>query len=120
MSNRGGGPFNTPAFRRLKAEWDARLANSGFVDIERQDEERFKRLRALARDPVENSARELYYSRASEFLHTNDWPAAIDRVIWSLHTEGLAVRKIAVEVERHPRYVQYRVEKYRRMMLEER
>lgn len=111
-------PFNTKAFKTLKAEWDAKLADSGFVDIESADLEKDKKRRALARDSVENAARELYYSYAAEFVHVADWPRVADRQIWELHSEGLSVREIASKLCCGNRLVQYRLERTRARMFE--
>lgn len=92
-------------YNKLKKEWYKRLENSGFQDIE-QDEDNLKswsvskgvRNRnngASAQQVLENrEARETYYRLAGQFLHDYRFTSRTDRLIWEKHSDGESIRDI--------------------------
>ena len=88
-------PFKGPAFRKLFAEWNRRLAEDGF-----QDAEDF----SLPDPPLkswhsfrfkENRETLGYYQRASSLLESKfTFGSDIARRVWELHAQGKSVRGI--------------------------
>lgn len=91
-------------FNKLKKHWYAKLAKSGFKDIEdfnnpdgkliggshyplRQGEE--------IQRPSGYEAKRDYYYLGNQFLLTHDFKTEIHRTIWQYHVEGISVRDIA-------------------------
>ena len=92
-------PHSTKDFLKLQAEWDRKLAESGFIDAEQRDGKlkTWHKNDMLERDPVDIQSRTLYYQAAGRFLHDYTFPTDLERQIWAAHIEGLTVRAI-VEV----------------------
>lgn len=100
-------PTKPTPFQALKNIWYKKLANSGFADIE-QDEEAlkewsFSRVYAGQNNGysfetirVKREAKEDYYRLAGHFLHENEFVNSIEKLIWELHGEGKGCRRIAV------------------------
>lgn len=83
-------------FNRLKAEWDKKLAEAGFDDIEYKDGSiRSGALRSTsAKDPILREAAQEYYYMACHFLNEYTFASELERIIWEYHSEGLSVRDI--------------------------
>lgn len=85
------------SFEELKDHWYKKLAKSGFVDIEKNEDylhewhgHRFKGVPKEVRE-----AKVRYYTLAEHFLNEFPFRTEVDKVIWSYHAEGIAVRDIA-------------------------
>lgn len=92
-------PFNSDAFKRLKAQWYSKLAKSGFEDIERNENELilwhseyFLGDRRHATAVVEGKIN--YYRIAGQFLHDHAFNNAHEKEMWRLHAEGKSIRDI--------------------------
>lgn len=95
-----GSPFNSPDFKRLLAEWNQRLADSGFRDIEKVkngqrvlkksgSEVRFERCNQTLRE-----ARENYYDLVRFNIQVTVFEDEIDREILVLFSEGIKQTEI--------------------------
>lgn len=98
------------AFRMLQQEWYAKLAATGFHDIEggREDgmlsvEARSNRLgvddattaKRGGLDALTYTSTLTYFSQASEFLWAKQWSTFREREVWRMHCEGESLRAIA-------------------------
>lgn len=82
---------------KLKKIWYKKLKDSGFGDIE-YDENWMKsclpRPNATIRDPLVRETVQAYYNMASHFLNEYKFEEELDKVIWEYHTEGISPRNI--------------------------
>lgn len=93
--------YQSSSFKALEAEWKAKLASSGFEDIE-SDESTLKQYASsdFAKRPEYDQSKEEYYRLAGHFLHeyhfrdsrgsTWQWK----KQVWELHAEGKSIREI--------------------------
>jgi hypothetical protein len=81
-------------YEQLRNKWYKKLANEGFVDIEKNEEalkdytEGRKQSRNTALVNWEANAQ--YYQMAANFLHEYAFETSFDKTIWMYHSEGLA------------------------------
>lgn len=83
-------------YQKLKAVWDKKLKDSGFVDIEHADgsiNSGVPRSLAWKDDHLRQIVQD-YYTMAYHFLNSHPFECELDKVIWQYHTDGLSVRKI--------------------------
>lgn len=87
-------------YERLKKLWYKKLKDSGFEDVE-TDEDRLKvwssTLFGKSKGLVQNGgwqAKASYYQMTSDFLIDNRFETEIDKVIWEYHSHGISVRDI--------------------------
>ena len=111
--------YNTAAFADQKAEWDAKLKESGFEDIETPGgllatDVRTDANSVLATRGVEVEA---YYRAARDWLDRYQFSSDLDRRIWSLHCEGKTQREIARLVFSSLRPVNWSIARTNRAML---
>lgn len=89
--------MDSPKLKKLKAEWDKKLADSGFEDAEYSGG-RLKTWASFehARDFDANvfEAKETYYRLAGQFLHEYEFKNDIERDIWAQHADGVSIRNI--------------------------
>ncbi len=92
----GHSPFDTRAFKQLHAEWTAKLAASGFEDIEHADRSLTYGGTTVRRSAnrAARSHRAEYYRLAGQWLWERVWRTRMQRRTWELHTEGLNHREI--------------------------
>ena len=95
----------TKQFKNLRDRWYKKLKDSGFEDIE-QDEDRLKEYSTtrftsgknnkLPPDQIKtlNDSKEEYYRVAGHFLHEHEFNNEVDRFIWQKHAEGHSYRDI--------------------------
>lgn len=95
--------FKSKEFLDLKDKWDAKLKDSGFVDIE-QDE---TRLINLASNFFRNrfnatkyEAKVEYYQIAGQFLHGHKFKNKTEKLIWALHSDGKSIREIVEALDK--------------------
>lgn len=72
-------------FKKLQAEWYAKLRESGFKDCE-DDRENLHRYTKVVEV---NEEREYYYRACAWFLHDHRWRSPQMRRIWELHCQGI-------------------------------
>lgn len=86
----------------LQEKWYKKLKNEGFDDIE-QDEQNLKRWDGRYFRNEYNSttfeAKKTYYQEAGKFLNYYKFQSILDKKIWTLHSDGLTVRAIVIELE---------------------
>ena len=84
-------------FEKLKAKWDKKLLDSGFVDLENKDGSLKETIdpRTVANALKDKEAREIYYSMATEFLIKHKFLSRLEKAIWSAHIDGVSFRDIA-------------------------
>lgn len=87
----------------LLREWDKRLRQSGFRDVESRDKKTGE-LRLTAWDSyyfkIRNSPdifeiKQEYYYRAGQFLNSYKFISQTDKHIWEMHSQGIGLRQIA-------------------------
>lgn len=80
---------------KLKKEWDQKLKDSGFKDIE--DKNGFVGRgapRITDRSPLQIEVIEYYYYMTSAFLNEHNFDSEFEKTIWNYHCEGLSAREI--------------------------
>lgn len=115
--------FKTPKFKKLQSKWYGKLKDKGFEDIE-QDETRLKKwsetffkkgnLNQSNISVVE--AKYNYYSMCRQFLGEYKFKNKSERKMFEMHSEGLGVRVIAVELKTYRRKVHETVQRLVRIM----
>ncbi len=84
-------------YRELKKKWYAKLKNSGFEDIER-NEDLLKRPSSVVfgdyRKIAFGIAKFEYYQMAARFLNEHDFKNNRERIIWEYHANGISIRNI--------------------------
>lgn len=92
--------------KKLTAEWDRKLKEAGFEDIESRNEVlkdyhslRFIKQGRSALDLLSLQSKESYYRSAEQFLHRHKFESPIDKIVWKLHSEGVSFRNIAKQVK---------------------
>lgn len=89
--------------KSLVTEWDQRLKESGFQDIEDRDSPRemlkswHSTLFIHRYDKERFSARQQYFELATQFLNAHEFNSDLEREVWFLHSEGKSLREIANE-----------------------
>ena len=82
-------------FLKLQAEWDKKLKDSGFNDIERREDDRLKSWATkitISHTPLEAEAKSAYYRAAGQFLHHYPFANETEKRIFSLHNDGVSIR----------------------------
>lgn len=87
----------TNNYTQLRKIWYAKLAKSGFEDIE-QDENNLKEwssriINKQYIDPLQTDAE--YYYLATNFLNTYGFESERERIIWEYHANAISCRDIA-------------------------
>lgn len=95
------------AFLTVQRQWYAKLAETGFVDVEYGRED--VPLKVACRENrglsvLEYESRHEYYSRAGRYLHARKWRSWTDREAWRLHSEGFGDREVARSLARSRRW----------------
>ena len=84
-------------FKALQAEWDKKLADSGFEDIERREDDNLKRYHSMDffnhgnRHPDRQNGKEEYYRLAGQFLYEHKFANEDQHALWKMHCEGKTV-----------------------------
>jgi len=91
--------YETEEFRRLQKEWDSRLSDSGFVDLEQRHLMGGCEGRYLLGMSSGDLCRRLFKAETADYYraarqHAWEMPHGVPRHIWELHAEGLSVSKI--------------------------
>lgn len=88
---------NKTEYQKQKEIWYKKLKQSGFEDIE-SDENNLKEWSSkFARKKSLESmiAKQTYYNLATQFLNIFAFETELEKVVWTYHTEGISVRNIA-------------------------
>jgi hypothetical protein len=105
-----------PQFPALKAEWDKRLKDSGFEDVEdsRGNLKSWSSSMYLAgknndasfEDVIlQNQAKEQYYRLAGQFLFEHHFKNEQEKLIWKLHSEDTSIRDIVEILKKRGNHV---------------
>lgn len=93
-------------YKDLKVEWYKKLKESGFDDVE-QDEDNLKEWTSsklyrgqnngasFEHIQVTRSSREEYYRLAGYFLYDHEFKTPLEKEIWTYHSDGKSLREIA-------------------------
>lgn len=85
---------NSAKFKALQAEWDKKLEDSGFVDIENREHGSLKSYHSMTffnssnRHQVRQQNKQEYYRQAGQFLYSHTFETADEYNLWKLHCEG--------------------------------
>lgn len=87
-------------FEKLKAEWNKKLKDSGFVDIEKDGRLIELHSHRFNREKHKYSfggweAKQEYYRLAEMFCNTYKFKTELDHVIWEYHTNGIGAPEIS-------------------------
>lgn len=95
--------------KKLQTKWYAKLKKEGFKDVEQPDGNLkvwhsyfFK----VHHNETVYQAKEDYYRKAGHFLHEHIFQDSREKLIWTLHTDGISVRNI-VKALHKKRYTAY-------------
>lgn len=95
--------FQTQDFKALDAEWKTKLKDSGFEDIEKDEDSLIDwASSAFKRRPEYDQSKAEYYRLAGQFLHDYRFrgpDAAWLKRIWELHAVGTSIREIVKIVD---------------------
>lgn len=93
-------PFQTPEFKKLFKEWNEKLKESGFEEIENFNLPeptlidwhalRFKKIQG---DEISLAGK--YFELALNVLRTHEFETGTHRLIWELHCHGKSIREIS-------------------------
>lgn len=113
-------------YEKQKSIWYKKLKDSGFKDIE-YDENWMKsclpRPNATIRDPLVRETVQAYYSMAYYFLNEYKFETDLDKTIWEYHAEGISARnivrllkKVKTKQKIYRRFVQEKISKLETVM----
>lgn len=110
------------SFSALKAVWDKKLSQSGWVDAEdSQGRLREWHSYAFMRPRLRNGtleANQRYYELADNMLQSDSiFDTAMHRSIWRLHATGATVREIGKTLSVSKSFVHSVVSKYRKLIV---
>lgn len=96
---------NSKEYKKLEAIWDKKLKKSGFEDIEQKDGNLKQWSTRRFWQNIQNThyedrkvsydSEEEYYRMAGHFLHEYEFSSKREKLMWSLHAEGLTMIAIA-------------------------
>jgi hypothetical protein len=96
-------PSDYPGFKALLAEWNQKLSDSGFHDVEQtfHDERILKRSGTIRRyerlDPITREARFEYFRRVAQRVSQTHFESEMERQILFLYSQGhsqLAIQRM--------------------------
>ena len=97
--------YDTAKFKKLRDAWYKKLAKSGFQDAEEEKNGRdwLKRWHSsyfqTKHTPDSFRAKEMYYQIALKMLHTYPFSNSFERQVWTMHSNGISLRLIALELD---------------------
>lgn len=122
-------PRPAKSFKSLQTEWYKKLKDSGFNDIE-QDEDNLTQWSSSKIYRGQNNGasfedamlkREMtteYYRLAGQFLHEHVFKNDKEKLIWRLHSEGLSLRDISATLKSNKDAVHAIVKPLAKIMLQ--
>lgn len=113
----------SPKLKKLQDKWYSKLKKKGFEDIE-QDETRLKKWSEtyFTKGDLKQSntiiinAKMDYYRMCRGFLESHVFKNKTEKRMFEMHTEGLGVRVIAVELKTYRRKVHEKIQELVRIM----
>lgn len=88
--------YQTKKFKQLNKEWASKLKDSGFRDIEPNEDTLAPYSTRFLRHPhYVWELRLAYYSMCEAFLQKYTFKSEYEKVIWEYHANGLSEREIA-------------------------
>jgi hypothetical protein len=120
-------PFQTESFKRLRAHWYQRLKDSGFEDIEAdEDAAGSPRLKVWhsshfqkpSRHPERFEERRDYFILATHFLESFQFETHLQRRIWTFHAHGFSLRAIGQFVGKDKDHVHGVVRRLKAQMIQ--
>jgi hypothetical protein len=90
--------MSTRPSRALQAEWNRKLAESGFKDIEYRDRSEFGVLKSNPIVRPTQAEDEFYWVLVGRFLHRHTFESERDRLVWEWHAQGATCRAIAAAI----------------------
>src|ERR1019366_7472199 len=116
--------FDSPNFKRVKAEYYLKLAESGFKDIECSNgrimeshtQNSFFKRHQTFRMTLYEETRE-YYDWAAELVHRGMFESERDKQIWTLHSEGKTASEIGFLIGLDGSWINRLIRKLRRELL---
>jgi hypothetical protein len=110
-------PQDTKGFRQLNIEWQRKLKDSGFKDLENKDRDRplINPIYKLKKIKDYEAVRE-HFLNATHYLIEGKFENQLERNIWRLYSEGLSIRQIVPQVKKAKTTVYYYIDKVRRRM----
>lgn len=108
--------YQDAKFLTLKREWDQKLSESGFEDIENEygELEPDRGAVAVRRNPARADALAAYFTEAEAMLATHVFDSPEDRAIWTHHARGSTEHEVARLVGVTRQTVNRRLTKYRK------
>jgi|GEM_PF-5044513 len=106
-------PFETEQFLKLKREWDKKLKESGFKDIE-SDTSKTPRLKKNTSDFENKRAFEVFYEFS---LKKSNFKKPVHRAYFKLYCEGLTYKAIAESLKRDKTTIFEVVKRYKKLAL---
>lgn len=87
--------YKTDDFKKLNNAWKKKLKQSGFSDIEYDE----NHLLSFASEPFMerpfwDQSKAEYYRFAGQFFHDHSFASVFDKFVWEKHAEGLSIREI--------------------------
>lgn len=110
-------PQDYKGFKQINQEWQKKLKQSGFEDIENKDRDR-PLINPIWRNKKikDFEAIQEHFIQATHFLIEGKFESDIEKKIWKAYTDGLSVRKIIPLVQKSKTTVQYYIDKVRKRM----
>lgn len=102
-------PKPSKEFLELQTKWYKKLEDSGFSDIEQNDDNPGKvggnlkkwsksLLANIEKTPFEDKQR--YFELAGHFLYDHEFADATEKRIWELHSQGYSLREIVRAIKK--------------------
>lgn len=109
--------MNSKALKKLTDKWYAKLAKSGFKDIE-ETKYKYPGLKEWATSiqfqysPQTYVERERFYQLATQLLHEDVWLTRKDKKMWGLYCGGMSFINMACECDVNIRTVFRKIKYY--------
>ncbi len=89
-------------FQFLQEKWYAKLAKSGFEDIEKDERylKKYSNQVHIHSNQTSWEAKAAYFQMASNFLEDYKFASNLDRTIWEYHANGLSLNEIAATLKK--------------------
>jgi hypothetical protein len=89
--------WETPEFKELDKDWNKKLKDSGFNDLESEFD---RKNRTVSKQQVTvDHDRIRYFARCVEYLYKNKWKSPTDRFIFERHCVGDSNYQIAKQLK---------------------
>ncbi len=88
--------------KKLKALWDKKLKQSGFIDAENKNGQLLSFHSFHFNHPStgwDMEARAEYFRRCEQFLNNHEFKSKRELNMWTMHSKGDSLRKIAIKLQ---------------------